>query len=750
MALLGTRVKHLGRNVLNRLANRMSSAFGWVAALYASHRRSTEARQQRLSTDPAQLSKDLVAQESAVNTAASRVRGTWVTYLVLWTYLVIAVGSITHRQLFLAEGIKLPVLDVDLPLIGFFWVAPGLFIVMHLYLLLQLRGLMERVSIYETILCQVATGAVERARLRQRLDPYIVLQAVAGSEEGLHDRIYVGVLRFIVWLTVVFAPLGLLFFVQVRFLPYHDEAATWAHRVFIALDLLCLWLIWRPALRAKSSNALMSLARSGVAVTASLAGVFLSVLVLIFPGEAVEAYQVSILSRPVVGTWDQRYRRTSGGWVLNYIILRADDDFIDDEEIAKLDAQERERPTSTLSSGAIIRSFRDRDFRGAVLDSLDLRRTNFANARLQGASLFGARLQGASLEYARLQGASLEYARLQGASLDRAWLQGASLEYAQLQAASLFGARLQGASLEYAQLQGASLGGARLQGASLVDAQLQAASLFGARLPGASLEYAQLQGALLFGAQLQGASLDEAQLQGASLFGAWLQGTSLEYAQLQGASLEGVQLQGASLADAFSWRTVLGSAPDLESALIANIEAAPVIGPERFLSYDLIPLEPESLSDLIETWSKDIPAGDRKDIFLERLEVLRMDARTPEEDGATIDAWVRLEKDSRSFEDWLPIHLEILVDTACNADVDGYVSNGIARRLRDRVEFFNSSLVTKAAKRLLDATPNSCAGAVAMNDAARTTLRDIVTEAEKERVDAEAAAQSPATSDGTR
>ncbi|MEC5292555.1 pentapeptide repeat-containing protein [Aurantimonas sp. C2-6-R+9] len=396
MALLGTRVKHLGRNVLNRLATRMSSAFGWVTALYASHRRSTEARHQRLSTDPARLDQDLVAQESAVNTAASRVRGTWVTYLVLWTYLVIAVGSITHRQLFLAEGIKLPVLDVDLPLIGFFWVAPGLFIVMHLYLLLQLRGLMERVSTYETILCHATKSPAERARLRQRLDPYIVLQAVAGSEEGLHDRIYVGVLRFIVWLTVVFAPLGLLFFVQIRFLPYHDEAATWAHRVFIALDLLCLWLIWRPALRAKSSNALMSLARSGFAVTASLAGVFLSVLVFIFPGEAIEGYQASILSRPLVGTWDRNYKPTSSGWVLNHIVLSVDDDFIDDDEIAKLDAREKESPTNTSSSGAMVRSFRDRDFRGAVLESLDLRRTNFEKAGLQGAWLDGAQLQRAS------------------------------------------------------------------------------------------------------------------------------------------------------------------------------------------------------------------------------------------------------------------------------------------------------------------------------------------------------------------
>ena len=127
-----------------------------------------------------------------------------------------------------------------------------------------------------------------------------------------------------------------------------------------------------------------------------------------------------------------------------------------------------------------------------------------------------------------------------------------------------------------------------------------------------------------------------------------------------------------------------------------------------------------------------------------------MDARTPEEDGVTVDAWVRLEKASLSFEEWLPIHLEILVGIACNADADGYVSNAIANRLSNlsrRVE--PASPVAKAAKTLLDATADSCPGAVAIDDAARTTLQNILTIADEEQLDAEAAAQRPAPSDRT-
>ncbi|MEC5325806.1 pentapeptide repeat-containing protein, partial [Aurantimonas sp. A3-2-R12] len=309
------------------------------------------------------------------------------------------------------------------------------------------------------------------------------------------------------------------------------------------------------------------------------------------------------------------------------------------------------------------------------------------------------------------------------------------------------------------ELQGVWLDGVQLQGASLLGAELQGASLDGAQLQGAWLKDAQLQGASLKDAQLQGASLKDAQLQGASLRGAQLQGASLDGAQLQGASLHSAQLQGTSLANVFSWRTVPGAALDVQRAFITNLEAAPVVRPKTFSDDDLVPLGTEHLSGLIEAWAKAIPEGDRKDIFLRRLDVLRMDARTPEEDGATVDAWRRLEKDGPSFEEWLPIHLKVLVDTACNAGVDGYVSSGIARRLRDRAATGISSApafkaanapFAKAAKTLLDATSDSCPGAVAIDDGARTALQDIVRKANKQKVDAEATARHPATTEGSR
>ena len=63
---------------------------------------------------------DFDAVRGAVDDAGGFVRGLWVTFVTLGAYLVVAAGSVTHRHLFLETPIKLPLLDVQLPLVAFF------------------------------------------------------------------------------------------------------------------------------------------------------------------------------------------------------------------------------------------------------------------------------------------------------------------------------------------------------------------------------------------------------------------------------------------------------------------------------------------------------------------------------------------------------------------------------------------------------------------------------------------------------
>ena len=91
---------------------------------------------------------DVGALERSLNNSATRVSTIWVSFLLFSLYLLIAATTVEHRQLLLAEPVKLPVLNIDLPLWGFFFLAPALFVVFHAYVLLQVLLLARTAAAY--------------------------------------------------------------------------------------------------------------------------------------------------------------------------------------------------------------------------------------------------------------------------------------------------------------------------------------------------------------------------------------------------------------------------------------------------------------------------------------------------------------------------------------------------------------------------------------------------------------------------
>jgi hypothetical protein len=441
--------------------------------------------------------KDLGELQKALNEAAGKASVLWTTFITFQLYLAIAFGSVTHRDLFLENSIKLPLLNVDLSLVGFFVVAPLLLLIFHFYLFLQLLGLASKAKDYNTLLVDEAPAASDRRYLRQRLDVFPILQFLAGpSDQRTGFRGYS--LRLMAWITLVATPVLVLLQAQVTFLPYHREWIVWLQRVAVLIDLPLIWYFWvhlrsdDDPIKGGWRKAWMYLGGAG-----TLCVVIFSIYLATFPGEWMKTHLPEL--RYIPTTWWPD-RSEEDNWTSlqallfeghvddvsgrpesafsNRLVLTNQSFVIDPEKLDKITVSHR---------------FRGRDLRLAVLYLTDLRKADFTGAQLQGAMLWSAQLQGARLDDAQLQGAMLLRAQLQGARLDNA--------------------QLQGARLDDAQLQGASLAGAELQGAWLWGAQLQ----------GARLDDAQLQGAWLWGAQLQGARLDNAQLQGASLVnvGVW-------------------------------------------------------------------------------------------------------------------------------------------------------------------------------------------------------------------------------------
>jgi hypothetical protein len=85
--------------------------------------------------------KDLGELENALNNGAGKAALLWTTFVTYHLYLAISFGSVTHGDLFLETPIKLPVLNVDLSLTGFFVVAPSILLILHFYVFLKLYAL---------------------------------------------------------------------------------------------------------------------------------------------------------------------------------------------------------------------------------------------------------------------------------------------------------------------------------------------------------------------------------------------------------------------------------------------------------------------------------------------------------------------------------------------------------------------------------------------------------------------------------
>jgi uncharacterized protein YjbI with pentapeptide repeats len=457
---------------------------------------------------------DLDAIKKAVDDAASVGGALWFSYLFVLFYLAVAAGAVTHADLFFENSVKLPFLNIELPLLAFFSLAPILFVIVHAYALVHLVMLSEKTKRFHRALHDPKRdiAAATRERLQWQLPSNIFIQFLAGPGD-IRGGLFGWLLRVIAWVTLVVGPILLLLMIQLQFLPFHDSPITSTQRVALCADLGLLWWLWRRILSGREvhhQRRWASWAWTGLGVLFTACAFLLSLAIATFPGERLERLLAKVdKPRLLSSLQDWAFDPNSGRWLhfSNTLQLSGlniyDNPKIDDPEKVKW------RDYVFFAGG--------RDLRGAILNNSNLQKVDFTGANLQGASFSLAQLQLASLDGAQLQGAQLNGAKLQGATLVFAQLQGAFLDNAQLQGALLRAARLQGARLNFTNLQGASLDNAQLQGAVLWNAQLQGASLFAANLQGASLRRTELQGTLLSSAQLQGATLQEAFLQATDL-----------------------------------------------------------------------------------------------------------------------------------------------------------------------------------------------------------------------------------------
>jgi len=226
---------------------------------------------------------DVEALEKSLNDSATRVSAIWISYLAFGLYLLAATINVSHRQLFLADAMKLPVLGIDLPLFGFFLFAPLLFVIFHVYVLVQLLLLSRTALAYNDAVDSALTSAEDRTRIRQRLANTLFAQLLAGSPREREGLLGV-ILKVMALATLAVAPLLILLAFQIQFLPYHSTTITWAHRLFIIADWAAVLMFW-PAIMNPQREIETRLLKRPASAAPTIILVLFVVLVPSFPGE---------------------------------------------------------------------------------------------------------------------------------------------------------------------------------------------------------------------------------------------------------------------------------------------------------------------------------------------------------------------------------------------------------------------------------------------------------------------------------
>jgi hypothetical protein len=310
-------------------------------------------------------------------------------------FLFITVGSINHRTLFLEAPVKMPLLNVDVPLVGFFILAPLLFLVFHFYTFLQLVPLARKVSLYRTTLSDTFPIRSDRRKRVLRLDSFVFVQLLLGQsreETGLLGAFA----NMVGAITLIVAPLLTLLQLQLTFLPYHLEWVVLLQRGAIIADVLVIWIFWSATTTTGALSLLARSRRISVGLLGTAAVVVLSVAMATYPGEKLYRNNLQILLDKInLAPWSQKSLALTkllfegdpnqitgrpNSWFSNVLIL-TDQVLVDSEKTSKFLGATLDSvgPAATPMIGALIRQA---DLQGASLNSVAIDGARFDDVRL--------------------------------------------------------------------------------------------------------------------------------------------------------------------------------------------------------------------------------------------------------------------------------------------------------------------------------------------------------------------------------
>jgi hypothetical protein len=385
------------------------------------------------------------------------------------------------------DGLKLPIVDLNVPLIGFYVVIPLFVIAIHIHLLINLESHQDKLMKWQ----RSWNDSIPRENI------HLLLFNLSSLDKESPLKLWVNLASNIFYIYLGTLTLAIIFW---RFADYQNGYISMWHLFWLLIDIYFVIKIKRIFAKNSPTNIEPNSKWYSKAMWLLIALVMtikiMAVCWIDFTEDNTFARQSKML--------DTNYKKFVTA-PLCFITSWLHVDFLGCYDITdfvfwkiipyisipigeNLLPPDSKRPALAMRAiskeDPVLSDFNHRDvsielsgrsLRMAFLGSAVLPNVGLTNARLQGATLVLALLENSDLKWTGLQNANLESTHLEDADLHGSYLQNADLANA-----SLIKTRLTNADLENAKLKGVKWAGANLFGAKLNKADLEKALSQGA------------------------------------------------------------------------------------------------------------------------------------------------------------------------------------------------------------------------------------------------------------------------------
>ena len=340
--------------------------------------------------------------------ASKNARKIYFLYISLLVYCAITVVSTTDRQIILDDTVRLPLINLNVWLSGFFIIAPFLIIIIFIYLQLYLHRLRQLITDLRSNYAPIKKG---------RLYPWVINFA-EDPDEGFIGKLQIMILKLSLWWLL---PIVLVLF-SIWIIKKHELFFSYILGIMPILGTYFILLFWLryDSMQDKFKfkiHQILRFARCNLDKFILICVMFIFEVYLLFviiPFSKVNSYfHVDLSFQSLVEEPKEDYK---GIYWLNLQDVHLEDAFLASSVLKRADLYR-----AHLQFAWLIRT----NLQEANLLYAELERANCYAANLQGANLRNANMFRANLNKANLQGANLQGANLEGVNLIEADLRGA-------------------------------------------------------------------------------------------------------------------------------------------------------------------------------------------------------------------------------------------------------------------------------------------------------------------------------------